>query len=122
MSKEAIDRRMTNLADKLLEEVEHGADPGSIAQQLLQRARQAILDELRDDPRPRCGKCEFPIAGNGNLQCTQCKKEWCCSECCCNDDSLDSRTFNKLYDTEQLPPMTEIVCCKCSGKKPCWQS
>lgn len=56
------------------------------------------------------------------IKCTQCNRVWCCMECCCEDDSLDHKYFDMIYENEKpYPDQYEIVCCSCSGEKRSWE-
>lgn len=82
---------------------------------------------------PHCGSNPQPPA---MVQCEQCRKNWCCSECCVEDDNMDHEHFDMISDHQrdlpprpfheslrdpnkkyrEHPPIWGIICATCSGK------
>ena len=72
------------------------------------------------------GKVEYrkephAIEGKGIVQCKECRAQWCCCECAVECNALDRKHFDKIYRRKQIPEHFDIICCNCSGNKPCWK-
>lgn len=58
------------------------------------------------------------------IECINCTCRWPDLETAIEDNVIDTATFQFLDDTEDIEDIAimEIICCRCSGNKCCWEN
>jgi hypothetical protein len=89
---------------------------------ILEKARQKrSREQIPEDQRCCRSPCDIPVKPPASIKCKKCNKQWCCMECCIEDNALDHNHYDMIQDAEESPDQYEIVCCKCSGTRCSWE-